>query len=258
MQNRSNSRKAPQAVNTASLVDAVSQTLSGPYGSLSSQLKNSQAQKVLTVTERLQAELLPVLTLYYPLFAAQYCGNDQQTKAVMAQFAERLIVEGIGQKRLTYGIERLKKLAGSEKFSPNPQAFAEMCKPAGSDLQLPTFEQVLADVILARRRGRNQPFVFKHELTRLINHRVGFELYNLTSEQFRKLVKSEYDALSPLALTGKLPEPRMAIAHDQQPELPEYMRGLKSPRIEAMRAEAAALRQAQAGASEGFKFVHKA
>lgn len=217
-------------------------------------------QRVAQTTEKLNAELLPVLILYYPIFAAQHCTDATTIHAVMGQFAERMIVEGVTRKGFAYGVEALKKRAGASAFILNPQAFAELCKQAAIEaLNIPQFQAVLSDVIKGKQALRfGEAHAFIHPLSRVICSRKGDLMYELTGIEFEKAIKSEYEHwVKRIEMGEQLPEPVLAIKHDQRPELPEHMQGLKSPRIEAMRAEAAARAAQQQSGSEGFVFARK-
>ena len=216
--------------------------------------------RVTQTTEKLNAELLPVLILYYPIFAAQHCTDATTIHAVMGQFAERMIVEGVTRKGLACGVEALKKRAGASAFILNPQAFAELCKQAAIEaLNIPDFHQVMTEVVAGKRATRfGEGYVFSHPLCRIICSRKGDLIYELTGIEFEKAIRGEYDHWVKRLQDGEqLPEPVLAIKHDQRPELPEHMQGLKSPRIEAMRAEAAVRAAQQQSGSEGFVFARK-
>lgn len=162
----------------------------------------------------------------------------------MAQFAERMIVEGVTRKGLLAGIEALKVRAGHEKFPPNPQEFALLCKQtSGHSNDLPTLQDVLVEII--QRRGperHNTDWQFSHELIRLINQRKGGVIYELTSVQFEQAIKAEYEHWCKRIAAGEqLPQPLHAI--EQKPGEPEHLKGIKptttmAKRIEAMRKAA--------------------
>ncbi len=193
-------------------------------------------------TEKLMATLLPVLTTYHPVFASQFCQTDEQTQGVIAQYAKRMLDEGIDAAGFERGIRALEKRAATERFAPNPSEFAVMCKATPADLGIPDFHQVLAEVTVGKQATRfGEGYVFSHPLARVICGRKGDLIYTLTSIEFEDAIRGEYDHwVKRLQAGEQLPEPQPTIGHDQRPELPEHMRGLKSPRIEAMRAEAAA------------------
>lgn len=201
-------------------------------------------QRVTTTAALLQTSLLPVLTTYHTAFAAQFCSTVEQIEAVMAQFAERMIVEGVTRKGLLAGIEALKIRAGHEKFPPNPQEFALMCKQAsGHSNGLPTLQDVMVEIIQRRGVERfNTDWKFSHELIRLINQRKGGTIYELTSVQFEQTIKAEYEHWVKRIEAGEqLPQPLQAIS--QKPAEPEHLKGIKpqsalAKRVEAMRKAA--------------------
>ena len=206
--------------------------------------QNDLQQRVTTTAALLQTSLLPVLTVYHTAFAAQFCSTVEQIEAVMAQFAERMIVEGVTRKGLLAGIEALKVRAGHEKFPPNPQEFALMCKQAsGHSNGLPSLQDVLVEIIQRRGVERfNADWQFSHELIRLINQRKGGMIYEQTGMQFEQTIKAEYDHwVKRLEAGEQLPQPLQAIS--QKPAEPEHLKGITpqsalAKRVEAMRKDA--------------------
>jgi hypothetical protein len=203
--------------------------------------------RIAQTTDKLNAELLPVLILYYPIFAAQHCTDATTIHAVMGQFAERMIIEGVTRKGFAYGVEALKKRAGASAFILNPQAFAELCKQAAIEaLNIPNFPQVMAEVVGGKRALRfGEGYVFSHPLCRIICSRKGDLIYELTGIEFEKAIKSEYEHWVKRLQDGEqLPEPQLVIGHDQRPEMPVELRVVPKSamalRAEAMRAEALA------------------
>lgn len=193
------------------------------------------------------ASLLPVLTTYYPVFASQFCQTDEQTQAVMAQYAERLLVENIDAAGLERGMEALKRRAESERFAPNPSEFAAMCRPAPKELGIPDFDTVLLQIIERNGAFAGEGYVFSHPMTRLISQRKGALLRELTGMAFAQVIKSEYEHwVKRLQAGEQLPEPQLAIGHDKRPEMPAQLRmapkSALAMRVEAMRAEAAAMK----------------
>jgi hypothetical protein len=203
--------------------------------------------RVTQTTEKLSAELLPVLILYYPIFAAQHCTDATTIQAVMGQFAERMITEGVTRKGFAYGVEALKKRAGASAFILNPQAFAELCKQASIEaLNIPTFDTVLNEIIQRKGAERhNQQWQFSHPVSQVICNRKGALIFELTGIEFEKVIKSEYEHWVKRIEAGEqLPELQLAIGHDKRPEMPAELRVVPKSamalRVEAMRAEALA------------------
>jgi len=155
-----------------------------------------------------------------------------------------MIVEGVTRKGLLAGIEALKVRAGHEKFPPNPQEFALLCKQtSGNSNDLPTLQDVLVEIIQRRGVERfNTDWQFSHELTRLINQRKGGTIYELTSVQFEQTIKAEYEHWVKRIEAGEqLPQPLQAIS--QKPAEPEHLKGITpqsalAKRVEAMRKDA--------------------
>ncbi|WNO60424.1 replication protein P [Rheinheimera sp. MMS21-TC3] len=206
--------------------------------------QNELKARVAQATEKLKAELLPVLVLYYPIFAAQHCSDDKNLQAVMAQFAERMIAEGVTLKGFMYGVEQLKKRAGSSAFILNPQAFAELCR-GNTGNSLPTLREVTDEII--QRRGRekhNDQFKFSHELTRLINVRVGAMIYELINMEFERTVKKEYESwVKRLEAGEELPQPQKCLGNLTKPDLPAYLQEKLKPTCKAAKLAAANARR---------------
>lgn len=221
-------------------------------------LQNDLQTRLPEVTEKLMAELLPVLILYYPIFAAQHCTGIAEINAIMNQFAERMLVEQVTRKGFVTGLEKLKKRAGSAAFILNPQAFAELCKPSDAELGLPEFQTVLEEIIQRRGKERfNQEWQFSHELIRLINNRKGDLIYQQTSIEFERTIKAEYDHwLKRIAAGEVLPEPLLAI--EQKPEMPDYLKGVKPSGKMAQRVEQMRQMANERKAAEQLASVHKA
>lgn len=211
---------------------------------LHSKQQSELRKRITTTAGLLQTSLLPVLTVYHTAFAAQFCSTVEQIEAVMTQFAERMIVEGVTRKGLLAGIEALKVRAGHEKFPPNPQEFALLCKQASAHSNgLPSLQDALVEIIQRRGVERfNAEWQFSHELIRLINQRKGGLIYELTSVQFEQSIKAEYDHWVKRIEAGEqLPQPLQAIS--QKPAEPEHLNGIKpksamAKRVEAMRKAA--------------------
>lgn len=205
-----------------------------------------QLARLAKGTEKLMATLLPVLTTYHPVFASQFCQTDEQTQGVIAQYAKRMLDEGIDAAGFERGIRALEKRAATERFAPNPSEFAVMCKATPADLGIPDFHQVLADVTAGKQATRfGESYVFAHPLARVICGRKGDLIYTLTSIEFEDAIRAEYDHwVKRLQAGEQLPEPQLTIGHDQRPDMPAELRlAPVSPlaqRVEAMRAEAAA------------------
>ncbi|HCU64571.1 MAG TPA: hypothetical protein DF774_02295 [Rheinheimera sp.] len=196
------------------------------------------------------ARLIPVISLYYPAFAARFGSDDEGLKFAAKEYADRLQFHGIDGKMFMAGIREL-KAKGAEPFHPNPEQFALMCKQAAIEsLNIPQFQAVLSDVIKGKQALRfGEAHAFIHSLNRVICSRKGDLMYELTGIEFEKVIKSEYDHwVKRLQAGEQLPEPQLAISHDKRPEMPAHLRmapkSAMALRIEALRAEAAA-RKAQ-------------
>jgi len=199
-------------------------------------------------TERLMATLLPTLTAFHPTFASQYCGSDEQTQAMMAQYAECLLDEHVDAQGLQRGLMALKRRAATERFAPNPAEFALMCKPTPADLGIPEFQTVYLQIVERNGARAGEAFEFSHPIIRLISQRKGALIRELTGLEFERTIRAEYDHWTKRIQSGEqLPEPQLAIGHDVRPDMPAELRvAPASPlakRVEAMRAEAAKRKQ---------------
>lgn len=203
-----------------------------------------QTTRLAKGTEKLMATLLPMLTTYHPVFASQFCQTDEQTQAVISQYAKRLLDEGVGADGFARGVRALEKRAATERFAPNPSEFAVMCMPSPADLGIPEFQTVLMQIVERNGARAGEAFEFSHPIIRLISQRKGALIRELTGLDFERVIKSEYDHWTKRLQAGEqLPEPQLAIGHDQRPEMPAALRMAPvSPlakRVQAMAAEAA-------------------
>ncbi|QSX32484.1 hypothetical protein JYB87_11980 [Shewanella avicenniae] len=165
------------------------------------------------VVNRLMAELVPVLSVYCADFNSKFGKDEQVLKDTINEYASRLIRHGIGSKGLRWGIEHLKQRATTNKWTPNPEEFAQLCKPTAADLGVRPVDEVITEVIAKRRErrvtGRKQEY--SHRIVELIDQRVGYNIYVSSEERFRELVQREYDHWVEQAIAGTLPEPRIAL-----------------------------------------------
>lgn len=197
------------------------------------------------------ATLLPMLTTYHPVFASQFCQTDEQTQAVMSQYAKRLLDEGIDADGFARGVKALEKRAAAERFAPNPSEFAAMCMPSPADLGIPEFQTVFMQIVERNGARAGEAFEFSHPIIRLISQRKGALIRELTGLDFERTIKSEYDHWTKRLQAGEqLPEPQLAIGQDLRPEMPAALRlAPVSPlakRVQAMAAEAAQRKEQQA------------
>lgn len=208
-------------------------------------LSELQATRLAKGTEKLMATLLPLLTTYHPVFASQFCQTDEQAHGVIAQYAKRMLDECIDAAGFERGVRALEKRAATERFAPNPSEFAAMCKMTPADLGIPDFRSLLADIIAGKQAHRfGEEHQFIHPIARVICSRKGDLIYTLTSIDFEETIKSEYDHWAKRLQAGEqLPEPQLAIGHDQRPEMPAELRlapqSAMAKRVQAMAAEAA-------------------
>lgn len=170
--------------------------------------------------------VIPTLAMYTADFSKKYEGH---TDVAAREFAERLVLNNITKRMGQMGCERIKIKAGKQTvWCPNPEEFAKMCLPQPEDLGIPTLDEAIREIVEARspsRYGATKPYEFSHRVVELVNKRVGYDVHLLTTDEFKKKAKGEYDHWVKMAMENKLPEPRTAIAHKQEPDLPEHLKG---------------------------------
>lgn len=201
--------------------------------------------------------LMPTMSFYYPAFAARFGTDENNIGLAMREYADRLQLHGVTGEQFMAGLELLKSEAGTEQYFPNPEKFALTCKVLGVS-RLPDFSIVLDEIIQRRGKERfNQEWNFSHELIRLINNRKGDMANQLTSIEFERAIKSEYDHwLKRIAAGESLPEPLLAI--EQKPEMPDYLKGVKPAGKMAQRVEQMRQIANERKAAEQLASVHKA
>lgn len=206
-------------------------------------LSSSEADVMTAVTAR----LIPVISLYYPAFAARFGADEAALAFVTKEYTDRLMHHGINGHQFKAGIATLKARGASAQYHPNPEQFAQLCLEA-SAVKLPDFQSVLSQVIAGKQAQRfGEGYAFDHPLARVICSRKGDLIYTLTSIDFEEAIRAEYDHWTKRLQAGEqLPEPQLAIGHDKRPEMPAQLRmapkSAQAMRVEAMRAEAAAMK----------------
>lgn len=200
------------------------------------------------------ANLIPVLNVYFPDFLTRF---GSEIEAVAMQYAERLIANGIGLKGMMRGIEKLKRRSAQKPFVPNPEEFAQLCKPTAEEAGIPSLDEIHDQIVQARGRHRFDAYKFTHQIAEIINTRIGFEFYSLSAGDFRRKLEKEYGHWLQRALKNDLPAPRAAIAHKAEPELPEYLKnatarvsGPLGDKIETLRQLAKERKQIQLTAKQ--------
>lgn len=191
-------------------------------------------------------KLMPVMTVYYPAFAARFGTDEQNIGMVMNEYAERLDHHGVTGQQFNAGVEQLKREAGKSDYFPNPERFALICKEATAE-KLPPLDIVLGEIIARRGAKRyDSGFEFSHPVIGLINHAIGTSFYTLTRIEFSKLVSQEYAVWQQHVSEGKaLPVPALRLPNQIKPDLPDYLVNRLTPTCElaklaAKRAQGAA------------------
>jgi len=150
----------------------------------------------------LNSELVPVLGTCCPDYASRF---GEHSNDIMRLYAEQLIKNEIGRKGLNRGIERLKAGKAPSRFTPTPAEFVDMCKPSAEELGIPELDHCIHEITEARGRWRFDKYPFAHDLVRLMNERVGYQIRHTSIKEFRRLCETEYQRLLELARNGKLP-----------------------------------------------------
>lgn len=148
----------------------------------------------------MMTEVVPVMTLYCPDFANRFDG--QNIEDVMREYMSQIRKNELRVADVRKGIERLK--TRKEKWTPNPTEFVELCKPSPEELGIPDLNHCMHEIREARGRWRFDKYPFAHDLVRLMNSNVGYELYHCSAQQFRKLCEHEYERLLGLSRKGCL------------------------------------------------------
>lgn len=204
------------------------QTTPSSQCELHAKQQNELQQRMAQTTDKLCAELLPVLVLYYPIFAAQHCSDAGMVQAVMGQFAERMVVMGVTRKEFYAGIEQLKKRAGASAFVLNPQAFAELCKASSQGealVKLPTLSSVQQAIVEFKQLNT---FGLNCPLATAINSRIGVKLQGLTPAQMMPIIQSEYEHF---ARRYEIGDRTFLVTRANQSELdlPDYLKNPATP-----------------------------
>lgn len=167
------------------------------------------------------AELLPVMVLYHPVSVSQFSQTDEQAQATIAEYASRLIADGVTAEGFSRGMEAMKRRAETETFAPNPAEFAAMCRLSAKEIGIPDFREVLAEIIDRNGRNREREYSFSHQLTAIISQRVGPKIRELTAIDFEKLLHQEYRHWRKIVESGKpLPEVRLVIENKKRIDFP--------------------------------------
>lgn len=206
-------------------------------------LKHAQSQqshfnditddRIKQTTHVVITEVLPIFTMYFADFSAKYGkAKKETTDAVMREYALQLIKNGVTRSRLLVGLERLRKESVTLKWTPNPQAFAELCMPQPEDMGLPELDVAIKEITEARGMFRGQPYNFSHHIIETLNKNAGFQMYEMSKSEWHKLLSNSYGQLVKQAMRGELKEPVAALPHRPDPKRAEienaiYQRGEK-------------------------------
>lgn len=212
------------------------------------EIMSSKAKKAVTV------ELFPILSLYCPDFNGK-SASPEMLEDIACEYASRLAKHGIGLNGMRYGIEHLKERSTENKWTPNPEEFALMCKPTAKDLGIPDLESTITEITRLRAdRFPKVPHTYSHPLVKIMDSRIGYNLYLMSEDRFHTMAAREYKFWLEKALNGELPPERAQITgtvaepkKDTKEPMPEHLKGINldantdfGRRIAAMRVKAAA------------------
>lgn len=174
--------------------------------------------------------LMPALSFYFPVFAARFGTDEQNIGLAMREYAERLDIHGVNSTQFLAGVEKLKTEAANSDYFPNPERFALMCKSALT-AGMPHLQDVMFEIIQRRGVERHNPdYQFSHELCRLINERKGAMIYQLTSIEFERVIKAEYDHWAKRIANGEqLPQAHACLGDLRKLDLPDYLKNPTAP-----------------------------
>lgn len=184
------------------------------------------------------ANAMPVFTIYFADFAHKYGNQDDDTiSAIAREYAQQLVKNGVNGEMLMKGLERLKAKSTDLKWTPNPQRFAELCLPQPEDLDVPDLQNAKREVIEARGPNRLKGHEYSCDLVKVLDSRVGYEMYEMPPKLWDKLVEREYKSLFSLAMKGLLPEPMLAIGHDKKPQETDLQKCIQDQGAEVLARE---------------------
>jgi hypothetical protein len=176
-------------------------------------------ERTQQATHIMVKEVLPIFTMYFADFSAKYGKSSPETiNAAMREYGLQLIKNNITPSMLKNGLERVRKESVKMIWTPNPQAFAELCMPQADDLGLPSIEEAISEVTQARGKYKGQPYNFTHHIIETLNRQAGRQIYELKQSDWHKLMSNTYDLLIKQAMRGELKEPVAALPHRPDPK----------------------------------------
>lgn len=165
----------------------------------------------------LMTELAPAMTLYCPDFTKRFGPNH--VESAMREYASQLFQRNMRLSDVRRGIERMK--LRTEKWTPTPTEFIELCKLQADDFGFPSVDQALKEIDSFSRhsaRGSSKPFPFSSTFTELIARDIANGMFGFrrANDQKREAMveKSYLKWLEYQRTHGFLPEPLRRISED--------------------------------------------
>ena len=156
-------------------------------------------------------EVFKTLKATFTAFRVAYSSDDDMRLAKKV-WTKALIENGItSHEQIAFGMRKARQQ--ETDFAPSVGKFIAWCKPTAEDFGL-ELSAVVNEIV--RRRGvfKGQEFKFSHPVIKLINDRIGYQIYRVNAESFTKTVKSELENwVKRLANGEQLPEPMLALEH---------------------------------------------
>lgn len=152
--------------------------------------------------------------------------NPEHGQALLKEYAEQLVKNGITQKLLVKGLER----AAEETFRPNPFKFAQLCMPRPEDFGIPSFDDAYREITHSAPKSRRygKPHEFSHRVVEIVYERVGARQYThgMKDSEFRKIAKTEFDYWVYQAVRDLLPDKKKQITYvpATEPPINQYLK----------------------------------
>jgi hypothetical protein len=158
--------------------------------------------------------------MYFGDWQKIFNDNPDHGDALLKEYAEQLVKNGITQKLLIKGLDR----ASEETFRPNPFKFALLCMPRPEDFGIPVFDDAYREITQEAPKSRRygKPHTFSHRVIEIVYERVGSRQYThgMKDETFRNIVKTEFDYWVYQAVRDLLPEKKKQISYVTAAEPP--------------------------------------
>ena len=147
-----------------------------------------------------------MFAMYWPAFSNRTTGKSADETELLTgnmaiEYAKQLTGFGLVRPEILSGLEKAKQ----RTFTPNPVEFRDLCLPWSLDA-------IVSEITDRRGRFKGEAFEWSHALVEQINMRVGFQLYQLSAERFRTIVKRDLDYwLQQIATGYDISKPKAAL-----------------------------------------------